>query len=193
MNERFNAVLKSIEESTKEIQILPMNKMVLESIAERYKMNPESTLGCIIYNTGGIVIDNWLRLYGAGELNFAVKNQMFPYDNIVVGEDILGGLFIILESGSVAYFAPDTLEMEDMEISFSQFLYWCVLGDTDTFYADYRWENWKEETKKIALDKGVAFYPFLWAEAESMEARHREYLPMKEIIGLEFDFLCSRL
>lgn len=58
-----------------------------------------------------------LAIDGAGELDFAERDMFFPYDEIVVGEDVLG-LFIILEGGNVACFAPDTLEIEDMEISF---------------------------------------------------------------------------
>lgn len=141
VNERWNAIIKSIEESEKDIQLLPIEQIVLNDIEQKYKIAPESTLGCIIYKIGGMVIDHWIRLYGAGKVNFAERNQIFPYDNIVIGEDILGGLFVILENGNIAYLAPDTLEMEDMEISLSQFLYWCVQGDTDTFYIDYRWEN----------------------------------------------------
>lgn len=39
---------------------------------------------------------------------------------------------MFLENGNIGYFAPDCLELEDMEISLSQFLYWCLYGDTDT-------------------------------------------------------------
>lgn len=189
MCKRYHAILKSIEESEKEIQVLSFDKTVLSEIEKQYTISPESTLGSIIYNTGGIVIEHWIRLYGAGKLNFASRNHVIPCDNIVLGEDVLGGLFLILDNGNIAYFAPDTLEIEDMELSFAQFLYWCILGDTDTFYIDYRWENWMEETKNMDLDKGFSFYPFLWAAAESIEKRHREQLPMNEIIALEFEFL----
>ena len=158
-------------------------------INNTYSINKESILGAIIFNTGGITIDGWIRIYGAGELDFAERNMFFPYDEIVVGEDVLGGLFIILEGGNVAYFAPDTLEIEDMEISFGQFVYWCLQGDTDTFYKDYRWERWQEDVKNLGLSYGMSFYPYLWAEAESFEKRHRKPIPMKELIGLEMDFL----
>ena len=109
-----------------------------------------------------------------------------------VGSVLLGGLFIILEGGNVAYFAPDTLEIEDMEISFGQFIYWCLHGDTDTFYTDYRWEHWQEEVKSLGIDYGMSFYPYLWAEAESLEKRHRQAILMKDIIGLEMDF-CQQI
>ena len=59
-----------------------------------------------------------LRFYGAGELNFYERNDLFPYSNIIVEEDILGGLFTILNDGNISYFAPDCLEWEVMEISY---------------------------------------------------------------------------
>lgn len=189
MTPKIDIILKNIEESSKPIDILPKQDEKLSHMEEQYSINKESTLGAIIYNTGGIIIEGWIRIYGAGELDFAERNTLFPYDEIVVGEDILGGLFIILESGSVAYFAPDTLEIEDMEISFGEFIYWCFQGDTDTFYMDYRWNHWQEDVKALELSQGMSFYPFLWAESESFEKRHREPVSMKELIDLEIDFL----
>lgn len=112
-----------------------------------------------------------------------------PFNNIVIAEDIIGGLFMFLENGNIGYFAPDCLELEDMEISLSQFLYWCLHGDTDTFYKDYRWRDWQRDVSNLKNSEGVAFYPFLWAKAEDLESRHREIVPIDEIIGLEFDFL----
>lgn len=185
---KFEVILKSIKESQKAVSVLPKQDERLLVIERQYSINKESTLGAIVYNTGGIVVDGWIRIYGAGELDFAERNKLFPYDEIVVGEDILGGLFIILEGGNVAYFALDTMEIEDMEISFGQFIYWCLHGDTDTFYLDYKWEHWQEDVASLGLSYGMSFYPYLWAEVESIEKRHREPIPMKEIIGLEIDF-----
>lgn len=96
---------------------------------------------------------------------------------------------MFLENGNIGYFAPDCLELEDMEISFSQFLYWCLHGDTVTFYKDYFWKGWQKDVLNIKNDEGAAFYPFLWAKADSFESRIREIVPIDEIIRLEFDFL----
>ena len=76
-----------------------------------------------------------------------------------------------------------------MELNIGQFLYWCFHGDTDRFYVDYRWKNWKEDAAKCNCDNGIAFYPFLFAKADGMESRARKEVPMAELIGLEFDFL----
>ena len=189
MNEKFQKILDDIKRSTKTIKILPSNNSVKKKIEEKYEINPESLLGMLLENTGGIIIDNWMRLYGSGEMDFASRNTLFPFDNLVVAEDILGGLFVYLDNGNIGYFAPDCLELEDMEIRFNQFLYWCLHGDTDTFYMDYRWKNWQEDVSNLNCNEGVAFYPFLWAQADNLERRMRKIIPINEIIGLEFDFL----
>lgn len=88
-------------------------------------------------------------------MNFYERNDLFPYSSIIVAEDILGGLFAILNDGNISYFAPDCLEWEVMEISFSEFFYWAFRGDTDTYYKDYRWDTWKDDVKKISNYNGT--------------------------------------
>lgn len=189
MDNMFQKILDDIKRSSKTIKVLPCDDIAKQALKAKYKINSESLLAAILDNTGGIVIDNWIRLYGAGEVNFVTRNSLFPFNEIVIGEDILGGLFICLNNGNIGYFAPDCLEREDMDIKFGQFVYWCLHGDTDTFYTDYRWQGWQKDTAALNNDEGVAFYPFLWADAENLESRSRTVVPMDEIIKLEFDFL----
>lgn len=75
-----------------------------------------------------------------------------------------------------------------MKISLSQFLYWCLHGDTDIFYKNNRWKDWQKDVSHLKTNEGVAFYPFLWTKAENLESRNRKVVPIDEIIGLEFDF-----
>ena len=139
MNDRFKTIIESFSDSERDIRVLPADYDMLRRINETYDIYPDNTFGILLNNSGGIVIDNWIRLYGAGKLNFLERNKLCPFSNIVVGEDICGGLFIILDSGTLGYFAPDSLEIEDMEITFAQFLHWCIHGDIDLYYKDFRW------------------------------------------------------
>ena len=189
MDDKFKALKDDIESSAKKTEILPAVDDIKSEIFQRYRINPESLLGIVLGNTGGIIIDDWIRIYGSGELNFIARNALVPFDELVVAEDILGGLFILSETGNLRYFAPDCLEVEEMEFGYSQFLYWCSHGDTDTFYMDYRWDNWQTDTASLKHDEGIAFYPFLWANADGLESRTRKITPIKEIIGVEFEFL----
>ncbi len=189
MDNRFQKIIDDIHNSAKKVKVLPSNDLIREEIRERFSINSNSLLRVVIENVGGIIIDDWIRLYGCGEINFIARNELVPIDELVIGEDILGGLYIFLKNGHIGYFAPDCLELEDMGIHYNQFLYWCLHGDTDTFYLDYRWKSWQQDVLNMNYDEGVAFYPFLWAEAKKLEGRKRTVVPINEIIGLEFDFL----
>lgn len=187
MDNSFKKILDDIKKSIKTVNVLPSDDAIKVLCKQTYKMNSTSLLAILLENTGGIIIDNWIRLYGTGEVNFVSRNHLCPFDDIVIGEDILGGLFVLLENGNIGYFAPDCLELEDMEIGFGQFMYWCLHGDTDTFYGDYRWKNWKKDISGLKYNEGISFYPFLWSKAENLESRSRKIVPIDEIIGLEFD------
>lgn len=189
MSERFERIKELIADSSKEIKILPVSEEVRSAVEETYKINPESTMGALVYNSGGLIIDNWLRVYGSGELNLVERSKLCEFDCVAVGEDICGGLFLMFSGDSMGYFAPDTLEVEDMEMTYSEFLRWSIAGDTDLFYETFRWSSWCEDVKDIALDSGVAFYPFLWADAESIDTRSRKIIPMSEIIGIQFEYM----
>lgn len=189
MDNSFQKILDDIKSSAKAVDVLASDNAIKDILKQTYKINGKSLLAVLLENTGGIVIDNWIRFYGTGEVNFISRNNLCPLKNIVIAEDILGGLFMFLENGNIGYFAPDCLELEDMEINLSQFLYWCLHGDTDTFYKDYRWKDWQKDVSGLKNSEGIAFYPFLWAKAENLENRHRKIVPIGEIIGLEFDFL----
>lgn len=188
MNERLKNILESINSSFKNVKVLPIEESVLSQVLENFHIKEESLLGTIIFNTGGIIIDSWIRIYGAGKVNFYQRNKDFPYSNIVVAEDILGGLFAYMSNGNIGYFAPDTLEWEDMEIGYSQFLYWCFHGDTDTFYKDFRWNSWSHDVSDLPTDYGIAFYPFLWTERKVLEKCSFKKISIKEIIDLEINF-----
>lgn len=185
-------ILESIKLSSKNVEILPVEETVLRQISNTFKIKEDSLFGNIVLNTGGLVIDNWIRIYGAGKANFFQRNVKFPYNNLLVAEDILGGLFALIDNGNIGYFAPDTLTWEDNDLSYSEFIYWALHGDTDTYYQDYRWNTWQNDIENLDINNGVSFYPFLWVEEDSFEKRVRKEIPMEEIIQFQFD-MASRL
>ena len=77
--DRYEEILESIKNSKKEIKTLPVSIEVLNCVKKRYEINEESLFGTIIFKTGGIIVENWLRFYGSGELNFYQRNDLFPY------------------------------------------------------------------------------------------------------------------
>ena len=134
---------------------------------------------------GGIVIDNWIRLYGCGQLNVVEKNEAYNKSNLVdilIGEDVLGGLFG-LKDDAVCYFAPDTNAWENMGIYYTQFLDWLLNKPeaVNIFYELYRWSTWKEDCKQLKLTEGFHFYPLLQAKCD-IEKRDRKIISIDELI-----------
>ena len=136
-------------------------------------------------NSGGIIIENWIRIYGCGDINVVEKNKLYNKDNnmdIIVGEDVLGGLFA-LKDDFIYYFAPDTNEWENLNIYYTQFLDWIVNNNqsVNKFYELFRWNKWEEDCKKLKLTEGVSFYPLLNFKCNINE-RSRRIISIDELI-----------
>ena len=136
-------------------------------------------------NSGGIIIDNWIRIYGCGDINVVEKNKLYNKDNnmdILIGEDVLGGLFA-LKDDLIYYFAPDANEWENLNIYYTQFLDWIVNNNqsVNKFYELFRWNKWEEDCKKLKLTEGVSFYPLLNFKCNINE-RSRRIISIDELI-----------
>ena len=109
---------------------------------------------------------------------------------LLIADDVLGGFYAINTGGlgsaigNVFYLAPDTLEWEDLEITFSEFVYWTFTGDINKFYEDFRWKGWQDEVRDMSGDEGISIYPFLWAEGESIEKRFMKIVSIEEVWGI---------
>ena len=187
--EKWQIIEEMIKNSDKNIRILPYSKYAYYDVIGNFKLTEGTTIEAVMKNCGGIIVDDRIRIYGSGEMNFAAINNEFPEFGTLVGEDILGGLFVMEDNGNMAYFSPDSLLLEDMELNYSQFITWAVSGDTELFYSNYMWDGWKDDLAKIDLNEGILFHPFLWASADKADKRKRKIVPMSEIIGLELEFV----
>ena len=143
----------------------------------------------VMENCGGIVIDNWIRLYGCGELNVVKKNLLFNRSGleIIIGEDVLGGMFAI-KDGLIYYFAPDILEWECLNVYYANFINWLINAPerVNSFYAPFRWNNWKEDCSKIELDQGFSFYPLLTSNY-NIEERSKKVIKIDEILKFNLE------
>lgn len=121
------------------------------------------------------------------------ENKDFFSGSLVVADDILGGIYALnktsLKQGEekIYYFAPDSLEWEDLDINYNNFLYWVLFGDTETFYDSMRWSGWEKEVAKTDKKQGILIYPYLWAEGEDIERRNKNIVPYKELLTLNID------
>jgi hypothetical protein len=164
------------------------------------QVTTRSRLGAVAMHCGGLVFDHgWLRVYGGGcperglpgvaEINgFTGENQDAPA-GLVVGHDVLGGLFELTNRGELRYFAPDTLEWEELGFGYGVWLSWLASGATAQFYESLRWPDWQEEAAALRLDQGLTVYPFLCTKEarQDMAATTRSAAPIDQVIGFQAD------
>ncbi|MGW6411732.1 DUF2625 domain-containing protein [Streptomyces vinaceus] len=198
------------------VQVLPRDIDEGRRCLLQMQVSAGSVLGALALNTGGLLVDNgWVRVFGGGSVadgrlpSLAQANR-FPTDfdpgwhpatGLVVGHDIVGGVFALNGGdpaaagrpgapGQMTYFAPDALEWEAMAMGHSGWVSWLLSGRLETFYDGMRWPGWREETAAVAVQQGLSVYPFLWsAEAQAdLAATSRRPVPMREVLGVAADF-----
>lgn len=191
-----------IKEGKNKVEVLLCSKEDGEAALYDTQVTTRSPMGAIAYQTGGLLIDHgWIRIFGAGcerlPISLPAWNKGKTIDEFgssapfwIVADDVIGGIFAINggqfgdDLGKMFYFPMDSLEWEDMDMTYSDFIWWCFTGDLEKYYEGQRWEGWQDEIAKLPGDKVMSFYPFLSCEAESIEDRHRESVPVNESYGM---------
>jgi hypothetical protein len=166
------------------------------------QVTTRSPLGALIFHTGGVLVDHgWLRLLGSGHprlprslprWNFAcgMVESDTPPPAVLIADDVVGGFFALnggrfaAEGRSVWYLAPDTLEWEDTEKGYSDFVYWSLVGDLDGFYGSHRWRGWQDDVAQVAGDAAFNFYPPLATAGGVIDQRYRAIVPLTELFRL---------
>ncbi|MGH6656675.1 MAG: DUF2625 family protein, partial [Actinocrinis sp.] len=182
----------------------------------RLQVTARSALGSIVLNCGGLVVDDgWVRVFGGGSVSgvhgtpslaqinafpAAFDPAWQPQAGLIVGHDAVGGVFALNgldpasagrpgAPGQMAYFAPDTLEWEAMDMGHSTSLSWLLSGRLEKFYEGTRWPTWREEAAALTFSQGITVFPPLWSrEAHAdMAATARRAVPMREVLGVAAD------
>ena len=84
--------------------------------------------------------------------------------------------------------APDTLDWEDLELRYSEFIAWLAQGNIDEFYSSMRWTNWRESAKNVEFDKAILIYPFLWSEEVNIETASKSIVPFDELFATNMEY-----
>lgn len=195
-----------INDATNDVTVFPPDESFRVEALLATQVTTRSTMGAIIYESGGLVVDRgWLRILGGGcpdftrslprwnrECGTMTEGSSPPF--LLVADDVAGGFFAINggslgdDAGNVYYFAPDTLDWEPMGFGYTNFIHWALSGDLQTFYEEFRWTDWASEIAGLSPSRTMFFYPLLWTEAESVDSRHRGTVPVLESYNLQFDF-----
>jgi len=166
----------------------------------------DSVLASVVANCSGIYVDNWMRILGQGnEMRNGVLhyNTLFHDDSyldgmLIIANDIVGGIYALnisrfeIEKNMIWYFAPDTLEWENLGMTYSQFLAWTAQGDMDEFYEAMRWDSWRDDCGQVEWNNGCLVYPFLWAAECNKNTAQKKIVPFDELMKLNFEY-CEKL
>jgi hypothetical protein len=191
--------------------VLPPDPETCRATLQQLQVTARSPLGAITLNTGGILIyDGWLRIYGGSgggpaglpsmaEVNgfpAAVDPDWRPTAGLIIGHDVLGGVFTLNginpeqhgrpgTPGSVTYFSPQTLAWEDLEMGHTKWLRW-IMQDAASHYHDLLWPTWRAEAAALSLRDGISVFPCLWSQEaqQDMAATTRSAVALEQILDM---------
>ncbi len=157
-------------------------------LLELLQVSTGSTLGAVVYNSGGLTIDNgWVRLHGGGHEQVLAVTEEAP-GVLVIGHDVVGGRFALNsgalggDPGEVNYWSPDSLEWAALGIGYTDFVHAFLRGATTDFYANLRWNEWANDVSELHLDQGIALYPPPFSkDGQDVERVHRGVVPLDEL------------
>ncbi|WP_130734657.1 DUF2625 domain-containing protein [Flavobacterium sp. J27] len=197
-----------INTAKNKVEILNLDSNSDKDALYHTQVTTRSPMGAIVYNSGGLIIDDgWIRILGAGnsKLNRSISNwnkgkSFLEYGEqpsfLLIADDAIGGFFILNggalgnDLGYIYYLAPDSLEYEPLEITYSEFILFCLNNDLDTFYQGFRWKNWKNEVKNLGYDNIFSFFPYLWTqEGKAIEKSTKTILLIEEHYLLTLDLI----
>jgi len=193
-------VKKWIESAKNKVEVLPVDSAKGQEALYQMQVSTYSTLGSIIYNTGGIMVDNgWLRILGSGsdklkrtvpEWNKGKTIQEYgdKPDYLLVADDAVGGFFAInygafgSDLKNIYYLAPNSLNWEPLNAGYGEFILFCFESDLSKFYEGLRWTSWDQFIGNLDGSKSYSFRPYLWAEeGKDINKSTRKLVPTEDL------------
>ena len=190
----WDRVLMISPHAKNKVEILKTDSLHARKALFQSQLSTNTLLGSVIYNTGGILIDDgWIRILGSGSAKLArsvpdwnrekiaaMRNDEAFY--LLVADDVLGGLFAIKASsveeietiGQVFYYGPNSLTWQPTGLSYPSFISYCFSGNLKEFYDGFRWKGWEDEIRSIDCNYVISCYPMLWTrEGLQMKANRK--------------------
>lgn len=193
-------VKKWIDAAKNKVEILPVDSIKAKDALYNAQISTYATLGSVIYNTGGIMVDNgWIRILGSGSerLNRSIpewnkgktiKEYGDKPDYLLVADDAVGGFFAInygafgSDLKNVYYLAPNSLNWEPLGAGYGEFILFCFDSDLSIFYKGLRWSSWNQFIANLDGSKSYSFRPYLWAkEGTDIEKCTRKLVTAEEL------------
>lgn len=189
----WDELLELFSHAKNQVKILKGDRELGKNTLNHLQLSTKSYLGSIALESGGLLIDHgWLRILGAGHEDisgFLISWNISIEDPLIIAYDLIGGFFALeATQGEVIYFAPDTLNWEDLGVSYSGFIDWVLNGDLDIFYQGCRWNDWIQDSREIKGNQAFSIYPYLWTvEGKDIENTSRSSVGVKELWEMQFE------
>lgn len=193
-------VKKWLDSAKNKVEVLEPDSASAKNALFNTQVSTYSTLGAVIYNTGGIMIDNgWLRILGSGSKRLSrsvpewnkgktIKEFGDKPAYLLVADDAVGGFFAInygafgTDLKNVYYLAPNSLKWESLGAGYSEFILFCFDSDLSKFYEGLRWSTWSQFIANLDGNKSYSFRPYLWSdEGKDIEKCTRKLVPTEDL------------
>lgn len=199
-------VQKWIGSAKNKVEILAADSSKAKDALYNMQVSTYSTLGAVIYNTGGIMVDNgWIRILGSGSTRL---NRTVPEWNkgktikeygdqpayLLVADDAAGGFFAInygafgSDLKNIYYLAPNSLNWEPLGAGYGEFILFCFDSDLSNFYKGLRWATWDQFIANLDGSKSYSFRPYLWTdEGKDIDKCTRKLVSTDELFKFDLE------
>jgi len=199
-------VKKWIDSAKNKVEVLEVDSAKAKDALYNAQISTYSTLGAVIYNTGGIMVDNgWIRILGSGNAKLdrsvpewnkdkTIKEYGDKPDYLLIADDAAGGFFAInygafgKDLKNVYYLAPNSLNWESLGAGYGEFILFCFDSDLSKFYKGLRWSTWNQFIADLDGNKAYSFRPYLWAkEGTDIEKCTRKLVTVEELFKFNIE------
>lgn len=143
-----------------------------------------------------ITVNKYLKILG-NDTNFGIKwangiyEKYYGATSLLVAYDIFGGLFVIKDyqfgGEQIWYFAPDTMNWENLKITYHNFVKWICTDEFSFFYSDFPIEYVRDNPIQIEEDSVLLIYPYLWSKEYKIGTPTINVVPFRELFELNQD------
>lgn len=180
------------------VEIIPPDPERVKENAEFYQADDQTTFGMLLHHSGGVVSNGVVRLLGStadpdyrdiNKFNAEFGGNGF----VILGDDIFGGIFALNLGllpecpGNIIYFAPDTMEFEDLELKLSQLLEFMRNGDLDEFYGQFSPEEYEAlKAMNVKFNEVLHIMPPMWSKEFKTEKHDVRAINVREYYKFTF-------
>lgn len=197
-------VKKWIDSAKNKVEVLELDSAKAKEVLYNTQVSTYSTLGSVIYNTGGIMVDNgWIRILGSGSTKLnrsvsewnkgkSIKEYGDKPEYLLVADDAVGGFFAInygafgKDIKNIYYLAPNSLNWEPLGFGYGEFILFCFDSNLSSFYKGLRWSTWDQFIANLDGSKSYSFRPYLWTkEGADIDKCTRKLVTTEELFKFD--------